>query len=311
MKLQMRRYQDELDYWKARAFLREVFLLNDRRQISWDVCRFDYWRWHAVANLEPFELQDVLFFWETPDGQIAAMLSPEGYGSAFLQVHPRLRTPGLEEEMISVAEQYLAATHENGQRSLSVWAVDCDHARQELLARSGYAKGEWPEYMRYQSLEGPLLDAKPASGYTVRSLGDGLELLERCYASGLGFHQGDIKIAVDNREDVTWYRNIQNAPLYRRDLDIVAMAPDGAIASFCTIWFDDVCRIGIFEPVATVPAHQRHGLGKAVMSEGLRRLVRKGATKAFVSSYSDEAGALYAAAGFQAYELNEPWTKEF
>ena len=40
-----------------------------------------------------------------------------------------------------------------------------------------------------------------APGYTIRSLGDGLELLERCYASGLGFHEGDIKVAVENRDD--------------------------------------------------------------------------------------------------------------
>ena len=126
------------------------------------------------------------------------------------------------------------------------------------------------------------------AGYTVRALGDGLELLERCYASGLGFHKGDIKIAVDNRNDPTWYRNIQTAPLYRRDLDLVAVAPIGSIASFTTIWFDDVTRSAYFEPVATVPAHQRRGLAKAVMTEGLRRLKRMGAMIAFVGGYSLE-----------------------
>jgi len=44
------------------------------------------------------------------------------------------------------------------------------------------------------------------------------------------------------------------------------------ITAFCTIWFDDVTRSAYFEPVATVPAHQRRGLGKAVITEGLRRL---------------------------------------
>ena len=312
MKLIQRKYQDENDYWKARAFLREVFLLNDRRQLSWEICRFDYWRWHAVANLEPYLIEDALHFWETPDGRIAAMLNPEGNGQAFLHIHPQLRTPELEEAMISFAEEALAVPTEAGGRQLTVWAVDCDHPRQELLARRGYGKGRWPEYMRYQSITGATPDFPSAPGYTVRSLcGDGLELLERCYASGLGFHQGDIKVAVDNRNDSSWYRNIQNAPLYRRDLDIVAIAPDGSIASFCTVWFDDVTRIGIFEPVATVPAHQRRGLGKAVMSEGMRRLKKLGATKAFVGSYSDEAGALYASMGFTAYELNEPWVKVF
>jgi ribosomal protein S18 acetylase RimI-like enzyme len=77
------------------------------------------------------------------------------------------------------------------------------------------------------------------------------------------------------------------------------------------VWFDDVSRVGLFEPVATVPAHQRHGLGRAVMSEGMRRLKRMGGTKAFVGSNSDEAGALYASMGFTAYELNEPWVKSW
>ncbi len=310
MKLTMRKYYDENDYWKARAFLREVFLLNDRRQLSWDICRFDYWRWHAVANLEPYHIEDVLHFWETPDGRIAAMLNPESNGCAFLHIHPQLRAPGLEEEMLATAEEALAIPTQSGQRKLTIWAVENDLPRQELLARRGYQKSDWPEYMRYQSITGPTPDFQPAPGYTVRGLGsDGLELLERCYASGLGFHDGDIQIAVDNRSDITWYRNIQNAPLYRRDLDIVAIATDGSIAAFCTVWFDDVTRMGVFEPVATVPAHQRRGLGKAVMSEGMRRLRKLGATKAFVGSYSDEAGALYAAMGFSAYELNEPWAK--
>lgn len=287
-------------------------MLNDRRQLSWDVCRFDYWRWHGVANLEPYQLEEVLHFWETPDGRIAAMLNPEGNGHAFLHIHPQLRTPKLDEEMISVAEEGLATSTEAGLRRLTVWAVDCDQPRQDLLARRGYGKSDWPEYMRYQSIIGATLDFQPAPGYTVRGLsGDGLELLERCYASGLGFHDGGIQMAVNNRNDITWYRNIQNAPLYRRDLDIIAIAPDGTIASFFTVWFDDATRIGIFEPVSTVPAHQRRGLGKAVMSEGIRRPKKMGGPKAFVGSYSVEAGTLYASMGFTAYELNEPWVKLF
>jgi len=70
-----------------------------------------------------------------------------------------------------------------------------------------------------------------------------------------------------------------------------------------------VTRSGAFEPVGTVPAHQRRGLGKAVMAEGLRRLQRIGATMAYVGSYSTEAHRLYEAMGFTEYELNEPWTK--
>jgi GNAT superfamily N-acetyltransferase len=147
-----------------------------------------------------------------------------------------------------------------------------------------------------------------AAGYIVRTLGDVAELPARSLVSWKAFHPDE----PDERyEGWTWYHNVQRAPLYRRDLDLVAVAPDGELASFCTVWFDDVNRTGVFEPVGTAPAHQRRGLGKAVMCEGLRRLKCLGATLATVGSYSPEAGALYAAAGFTEYELLERWIKVF
>jgi ribosomal protein S18 acetylase RimI-like enzyme len=273
------------------------------------VARLDYARWHSCLNCAKVSLEEIAFLWEA-DGQLVAFLMPDGgRGEAHLCVHPALRTADLEEEMLDVAEERLFEQREDGTRRLCVWAPDCDTLRQDLLTRRGYRKGDWPEHQWRRSLDTPIAEVPLAPGYTICSLGDGLELLERCYASGLGFHEGDIQTAVENRNDPAWYRNIQTAPLYRRDLDLVAVAPDGAIASFTTIWFDDVTRSAYFEPVATVPAHQRRGLGKAVMTEGLRRLQRMGATLAIVGGYSPGANALYRAVIGPDHELNEPWVR--
>ena len=307
MPLAVRKFHHDDDYWHIRSFLRQVFLLNDRRELSWQVARFDYWRWHGVLNMHDGSLEDVSI-WEAVDGQIAAVLNPEGLGEAHFSLHPAFYTPELAAEMVITAEQSLAVASPEGQK-LTVWVNEYQTFLKDVLIERGYTQSDYSENMRYRSLEAPILDANPPAGYAVRSLGDGLELLERCYASGLAFHDDDIHIARDNRDHPQWYRNLQTAPLYRRDLDIVAMAPDGSVASFCTIWFDDVTRSAYFEPVATVPAHQRRGLGKAVMCEGLRRLKRMGATKAFVGSYSPEAHALYASVGFIEYELLESWNK--
>ncbi len=309
MDLTLRPYRGQDDYWRIRQFLREVFLLNERRQRSWDVVRFDYWRWHGVENIEHLKPEEVIFLWEAPDGQIAAVLNPESMGEAFLQMHPAWSSPELEGEMLALAEERLCVQRPDGRRRLCVWVNESQAALRERLNQNGYAVRGSPEYQRRRTLEIEIPQAEPAPGYVVRPLGDGVELIERCFASGLAFHPGAIQIALDNRE-VSWYRNIQTAPLYRRDLDLVALAPDGSVASFCTVWFDDVTRTGVFEPVATVPAHQRKGLGKAVMCAGLRRLKKMGATLALVSSYSQPAGALYASAGFTDYELCQPWVKE-
>ena len=307
MRLTMRMFRDEDDYWRIREFLRRVFLLNDRQELSWQAVRFDYWRWHGIENLGQGRLEEDVFIWETEDGRIAAVLNPEGRGDAFLQVHPGLRTPELDEEMMGVAEERLAAPTLDGQRRMRVWANEHDALRQAILARRGYTKGAWPEYQRRRSLDKPIPEAKPAPGYTVRALGDVDELPARSWVSWRAFHPDEPDEGYEGWE---WYRNIQRIPLYRRDLDIVAVAPSGVFAAFCTVWYDDVTRTGYFEPVGTAPEHQRRGLGKAVMCEALRRLKRVGGMMATVGGYTTVANALYASVISAEYVLFEPWLKE-
>lgn len=312
-----RPYQTEDDYWRMREFLRLVFMANDGLERSWHVARLDYARWHLCLNCDKVRLEDIVYLWETDcdddrEREIAAIVMPEGGpGEAHLMVHPDYHTAELEEEMLSIAEERLASTGPDVVRKLCVWSPEQDSVRQSVLSKRGYEKRSAAEHQWRRDLDQPIPDAPVALGYTIRSLGDGLELLERCYASGLGFHEGDINTAVENRDDPTWYRNIQNAPLYRRDLDLVAVAPDGAIGAFCTIWFDDVTRSAYVEPLATVPAHRRLGLGRALLTEGLRRLQRMGATRAFVGGFSPAANALYASVMGPEHELYEPWVKKW
>ena len=48
-----------------------------------------------------------------------------------------------------------------------------------------------------------------------------------------------------------------------------------------------------------------------VVSEGLRRAHKLGATLATVSSYSPAAYALYDSMGFKEFDLLEPWVTEW
>ena len=145
-------------------------------------------------------------------------------------------------------------------------------------------------------------------GYTVRSLGEAHELPARSWASWRGFHPDEPD---EDYEGWEWYLNIQRCPLYRRDLDIVAVAPGGEIASFCTFWYDDVTRSAYIEPVATVPEHLRLGLARATITEGLRRVKRMGATRAFVGGYEPGPDALYSAVLSPDHDCSEEWVKRW
>jgi len=147
--LRKRAFGDDNDYWQIRDFLRQVFLLNNRRELSWHVARFDYWWWRRDEFLDGSRIEEVTFIWDTPNGQIAAVLNPEGRGQAFFQIHPALRTDALEEEMIELAEKHIAITR-NGKQKLWIWSPEDDPLRQEILKQRGYAIVEKPDTKEHQ-----------------------------------------------------------------------------------------------------------------------------------------------------------------
>lgn len=172
MKLIQRTYQSDHDYWNIRAFLREVFLANDRREVSWPLYRWDYWRWHVNEHILKFDLSAAIFMWETAESRLAAVLHPDGAGEACLQVHPAFRCREREVAMLSTAETQFATTQADGRQRLVVWAHEHDQLRQEVLQRRGYARGNHPEYQRRRPMCQPVPAVPTPTGYTLRALGD-------------------------------------------------------------------------------------------------------------------------------------------
>ena len=306
MALNMRRYRGEEDYWRIRDFLRRVFLLNERREMSWQVTRFDYWRWHGIANLDHGSLESDVFIWEGADDEIGAVLNREGPGYAYLQVDPGCSTRELELAMLIQAEEKLAISTKDGRSKLNIFAGETDKQRQEVLKQRGYVLSNVWEHHHSRLLSSPIPEVVLPNGYKVRALGDVDELPARSFLSWKAFHPDE---PVEEYSGWEWYLNIQRAPLYRRDLDLVVTSAEGEMCSFCTIWFDDVTQVGAFEPVGTSPDYQRLGLGKAVINEGLHRLKWLGAEMAFVGSGSDGASAFYSSIGFDQCEVSQMWTR--
>lgn len=283
MNLHMRPYEKEDDYWAIRQFLRDVFLRNGRTEHSWPAARLDWWRWHGIPNCGAGGLETGTFLWETAGGELAAVLNWEDRGHAYLQVDPRFRTHALEEEMVDVAERELVGVGKaSGRPFVCVYAEDGDTIRTDLLARRGYARrGDFQQIFRKRDLALPIPEAPTPEGYTVRAMrADEDELKKRSWASWRAFHADEPNWKYDGW---TWLWSAMRAPMYRRDLDIVTESPSGEIASFATVWYDDVTRTTYYEPVGTMPEHRRRGLAKVAIVEGMRR--------------SKELGALFATVG--------------
>ena len=71
-------------------------------------------------------------------------------------------------------------------------------------------------------------------------------------------------------------RKMQSVPRFRKDLNIVAVAPGGQFAAYAGLWFDPTNRLAYVEPVATDPDYRRLGLGKRRRAGGHPPLRRAG-----------------------------------
>ena len=306
MKLTMRPFLTEEDYWRTRNFLREIFLLNDRIERGWNVARLDYWRWHLIMNCRfCASVESSIFIWETEDGQIAAALNAIVQGEARLHIHPRFRSLQLQDEMLTQAEDALFTT-EDGTPFVYLPVDSDDSLLHETLISRGYKKNEGRSNKWRRDLEATILEVKIPAGYTIRSMGGPEEHPARSWASWHAFHSDEPNENYDG--DFSWVHNIQSAPLYRRDLDVVAVAPNGDIASFCTIYYDDTTRSAVCVLVGTAAEHWQRGLGKAVITEGMKRLQRLGCTRVFATAFDPPANALYGSV-MQEHQVAETWLK--
>ena len=154
-------------------------------------------------------------------------------------------------------------------------------------------------------LECPLQEALPEpqlpDGYSLRQVTGGRDIKTRADLAYRAF--GSHKPF-----DEYWprYQRFADSPVYVSSLDLVTIAPEGDFSSFCIAWPDPVNHIGLFEPVGTHPDFRARGLGKAVLTEGLRQLQNCGMHSAAVCVEIDnlDAQSLYQAVGFRKkYQL--------
>jgi mycothiol synthase len=302
-----RPFQNEDDFWKIRNLLIETYPITPT-DFNWEIRRWDGSRFHhADAALNP-RWEEQIHLWETQTGQLVGAVMPEDPGDAHLQLHPDYRHL-IEADMVDWAERHLAVPTENGQqRQLAIFVFEYNSPRRSLLEQRGFEKMPYGGVTRRLRLGNrPLPPVNVAEGYTVRSTRP--NDMSDCQ------RVADVLNAAFNRDCHT-ARELHNfmtlSPSFRHDLDLVAEAPDGSFAAYVGITYDETNQRGIYEPVGTHPDHQRKGLARALMFEGLHRLKAIGAKDVYVGTGDMiPANRLYEAVGFTEAYKGYTWRKVF
>ena len=173
-----------------------------------------------------------------------------------------------------------------------------DTALLDALTSRGFRRIEGLWFTRlWRSLGNPsdLAAHRVPGGYAIRPVRAD-ELSERAEAHRRSWAPARIKqllgLPVTGDEAGSGYsaqrhRAVMATPVYRADLDMVAVAPDGSFAAYGLGWLDAVSGSILFEPVGTAPEHAGRGLARALCAEILRVARELGATQAVVGARGD------------------------
>jgi ribosomal protein S18 acetylase RimI-like enzyme len=169
-----------------------------------------------------------------------------------------------------------------------------DRVQVDALRAAGFELDGPPSVLFERATAGA--KPSPVDGFEIRPLQGEHEHAARADAARLAFAS-----TLEPEVHRARYLRFMRSPAYVLEHDLVAVAPDGTIASFAIYWQDDELSLAQFEPVGTHPEFQRRGLARALLHEGLTRLAAAGIKRARVMTggANERAISTYLAAGFE------------
>ena len=130
-------------------------------------------------------------------------------------------------------------------------------------------------------------DRRPA----VAPLPDGYQLLDRS-------QRLDKPHPMRPRNGDEVEERLNQTSLYDATLDLSVETSDGEPAGYALFWHDPMTGVGQLEPMRVLDEHQRRGIGRSLLTEGVDRLARRGARRLKVGFDGPAGQALYTGAGF-------------
>lgn len=290
----MRKYTGPADYEAMRGLL--TSFAADGALPYATIGDLDWWRFCSV---DPEKVEAAL--WYDAAGALVGFIWP---GGKQVDIFCRPDRRDVEAEMLAWSEAWRrdACPPEERPAVLRAWSFTQDSPRIVLLQERGYTRAEGEFCVRERAVEALPPLPLPA-GYRIRTFAGEEEIVARVEVHRAAF--------APSRMTVEKHRAVMGAPTYARALDLVVEAPDGSLAAFCIVWFDAANRLGLFEPVGCHPDHQRRGLTKALMVDGVRRLHERGATRALVLNLGGAVApaALYESVGFRVRDSIVAWER--
>ena len=296
MTISIRPYRDPDDYDLVDRFLIDAYEPGDRLR-TWLQPRWEYMHSHDFVDNVDLTTIGIA---EDDGGAVVGVVHPEHQQEfCYCQVHRGDAKPLL----VEWAGTHIGGWSETfGRRVVGCFVDDADVELQVAFSDRGYRRSDLGEDHARMPLDVDIPRVHLPGGFHLQSLADENDLAKVNRVLWRGFdHPGPPPADL-----VSGRARAQRTPNYRKDLNIVAVAPDGNYASYAGIWYVPENRVAYVEPVATDPSYRRLGLGTAAVVEAIRRTGALGATVAWVGS--DQR--FYLDMGFEIVAHSTLWYRE-
>jgi predicted N-acetyltransferase YhbS len=294
VRVKLHSYEHAKDYERVNRFLLDTYqpgIYHD----NWLQPRWEYMHYHPWLDKTSL---NKIGIWESRGGIVSVATYEMAPGLTYFQYHPDYYY--LKNEMLEYAETNLFETTPEGQRRIAVFVNDFDQELTDIVKEHGYKlvtdyRDTWSEIEMRKHFP---VELPP--GFHLQSLEDENDIIKLTRLIHRGFdHPGE---PLEGAADGT--KHMQDAPDYRKGLNIVAVTDNGAYVAYSGVWLDRN-KVVYIEPVCTDPDYRRLGLGTATLFECFNRCLKEGAKTITIGSEQ----LFYKSMGYKHLFFTNLWTK--
>lgn len=187
-------------------------------------------------------------------------------GNYHIEIHPDYKH--WEKELFQEIEKLEEEIVSKERSQMYMYTVSTDSMRPQVLTEMDYEDGGVHEYNYWFPLDSMIPEKKLPAGYVIRDLRNEEDYPKFIEVIGSVYDHCRQYMTLEKMRFMT------QAEFYHYDLNLVVVDDTGRFVGFCMYRLDPLTGIAEIEAVDARPDFNNLGIEEALLSEGLRRLMK-------------------------------------